>query len=842
MKKINIRAHARLIKNLVVLCLSLGILLAGVGIIWVSTLKMPSLEAFEQRKIEQSTKIFDRTGEVLLYDVHENAKRTVVPFNEISRHIKNATVAIEDTEFYDHWGVKPKAFLRAVLVNITEGEFSQGGSTITQQVVKNALLTTDKRITRKIKEWVLAVKLEKTISKEDILGIYLNESPYGGSLYGVEEATRAFFNKSSNDVTLAEAAYIAALPQAPTYYSPYGNHVDDLTKRKNLVLRRMLESDFITKEEYDEAIKEQVKFMERAKTGIKAPHFALMVKEYLVEKYGEDVVERDGLKVITSLDYSLQEKAEKVIDTYSPTLDKNFKATNTGLVAIDPKTGDILAMIGSRNYFDTKIQGNFNIATAQRQPGSSFKPIVYATAFNEGYTPETVLFDVKTEFSSECTPEGKPKNPNSDTKCYSPVNYDGKFEGPMTIKKALAESRNIPAVKALYLTGIRDAIRTAQDLGIESLNDPDRYGLTLVLGGGEVSLLNLTGAYGVFANDGIRNPHRLVLKVTDSKGNTLEENQPNPTRVLPENTARQISDILSDEKVRIPSIRDLLAPLNRDIAVKTGTTNDYRDVWTLGYTPQLAVGIWAGNNDNSPLDRSTTAGLIITPVWAAFMQEAVKDMPEERFRRPDPIPTDLKPALRGYWQGSQSYYMDAASGGLATEHTPEELKREVIANSVHSILHWVDKDDPRGPIPNNPSRDSQYELWEHGVREWFRGYQQQTGFQESTNFTIPDEVDTVHAPELAPQVTITSPNNRATFDENEVISVTLKTNTVTSYPISKAEYFINDKYIGTAHTSPFGFSFIPSDIDKIENENELRVVVYDSVLNKGEAKVRFNVR
>jgi len=842
MKKNIIRAHAKLIKNLIILGISLGIFVSGIGIIWISTLKIPDLQSFEQRKVEQSTKIFDRTGEILLYDIHENTKRTVVPFNEISRHIKNATVAIEDTEFYEHFGVKPKAFLRAVLVNLTTGEFSQGGSTITQQVVKNSILTTDKTITRKLKEWVLAIKLENTLSKEQILDIYLNESPYGGSIYGVEEASRAFFGKTAADVTLAEAAYLAALPQAPTYYSPYGSHTKELKQRQNLVLSRMLESKFITKEEYEQAIAEEVNFLEREKTGIKAPHFSLLVKEYLVEKYGEDVVEQDGLKVITTLDYSLQEKAEDITNKYAPLLDKNFKASNMAIVAIDPKSGDVLTMVGSKDYFSKEIQGNYNIATALRQPGSSFKPIVYAAAFNEGYTPETVLFDVKTEFSSECTPDSKLKNPNSTSKCYSPVNYDGIFEGPMTIKKALAESRNIPAVKALYLTGIKDAIRTAQDMGIESLNDPDRYGLTLVLGGGEVTLLNLTSAYSVFANDGIRNPHRLVLTVTDSKGNTLEDNQTNPTRALPENTSRQITDILADERVRIPSIRELLSPINHDIAVKTGTTNDYRDVWTLGYTPNLAVGIWSGNNDNSPLDRSQTAGLIITPVWAAFMSEALKDIPVESFKRPDPTPTDLKPVLRGYWQGGQSYFIDSVSGGLATEHTPDEMRREVIANSVHNILHWVQKDDPRGPIPSNPQSDSQYENWEYGVREWLKGYSSKTGFTESTNFNVPSEVDTVHRPENAPRVTIQSPQNRAAFNEDDVIDIDISITTVTEYPITKAEYFINNRYIGTAHTAPFGFSFVPSDFSRIENENELKVIIYDSVLNKGEARTRFMVR
>lgn len=350
----------KIIKSLTLLMVSFGFIGAGLLIIWFSSLKIPDLSVFEERKVSQSTKIYDRTGEILLYDVHNDAKRTLVEYENISQKIKNATIAIEDAEFYNHKGIKPSSIIRAVLANLTPGSgATQGGSTITQQVIKNSILTQDRTITRKLKEWVLAVKLEKVLSKDQILNTYLNENPYGGSIYGVEEASKTFFGKSAKDVTLAEAAYVAAIPQAPTFYSPYGKNKERLDARKNLVLQQMLNNGFITKEEHDLAVKEKVNFLEKNTTGIRAPHFALYVKDYLVGKYGESMVEEGGLKVTTTLNFKIQEKAEKIISNFAPNLEKSFNASNTAMVAIDPKTGDILMMVGSRNYFE-KGYGNFN--------------------------------------------------------------------------------------------------------------------------------------------------------------------------------------------------------------------------------------------------------------------------------------------------------------------------------------------------------------------------------------------------------------------------------------------------------------------------------------------------
>jgi 1A family penicillin-binding protein len=680
------------------LLLSAFLVLGAITIFWVSTFKVPTSESIRERRVSESTKIYDRTGQILLYDTGGNVRRSVVPIEEISRNIKNATIAIEDKNFYNHKGVEPISFIRATLVNIMSLDFSQGGSTITQQVVKNSLLTSEKLISRKIKEWVLAIKLEQVATKDEILSMYLNEIPYGGVIYGVEEASETFFAKKSSDVTLAEAAYLAALPKAPTYYSPYGPNRAKLEERKNLVLREMLQNKFITQEEYNSAIKEKVSFIAKGDSSIKAPHFVFYVIDYLKKKYGDEIISTGNLKVITSLDYDLQSIGERVAHDYAMENKNKFNAENAALVAIDPRNGEILAMVGSRNYFDQEIDGAFNVTTAKRQPGSTIKPFVYSEAFIKGFTPETILFDVKTQFSTNCAAD----NLTMDNGCYAPENYDGVFRGPITMRNALAQSINVPSVKVLYLAGLSESIRLARDMGIESLSNKGDYGLTLVLGGGEVTPLELTGAYGVFANDGIKTNISPVIEVKDKNGQTLEKHDPAPVQVLDKEIALKISSILSDNVARSPSYGQTSALYfpNRDVAVKTGTTNDYRDAWIMGYTPNIAVGAWAGNNDNSPMVKKV-AGLIVAPMWRAFMDQALAKVPDEQFEEPlVEDKTQLKPVLQGIWQGGKFENANTVSGG------------------VHSILYWVNKDDPRGSIPENPSSDSQFERWERSVRQW----------------------------------------------------------------------------------------------------------------------------
>ncbi len=711
--------------------IGLVIFLIGSGIfaLWVSMLKIPDIESFDRQALIESTKIYDKTGQIMLYNVNQDVRRTVVPFEDISPFIKQAAVAIEDSDFYNHKGIKLSSIVRAIIADLKSGSLSQGGSTITQQVIKNSLLTKDKKIARKVKEWVLSLKLERVADKDTILNLYLNGSPYGGNYYGIEEAAEAFFGKSAKDVTLAEAAYLAALPQAPTYYSPFGKNKSALDDRKNLVLRRMKELKMITDEQYQAAKAERVEFHKSENSSIKAPHFVEFVRSYLEEKYGEETVLNGGLKVITTLDYELQKKAEEIVKRNALKNEKNFNAENAAMVAIDPTTGGIMVMVGSRDYFDKNIDGNFNVALAHRQPGSSFKPFVYATAFNKGYTSETLLFDAPTEFSTACSPTDVPEP----GRCYRPGNYDGIFKGPITVRSALAESRNVPAVEALYLAGINASLETAKDLGIQKLATKAELGLSLVLGGGEVSPLDMTSAYSVFANDGMRNPYVSVLKVEDREGNVLEEFKSNPVRVLPLQSTREITDILSDNQARIPEF-GATGPLSfydREVAVKTGTTNDFRDAWVLGYTPQIAVGAWAGNNNNSPMEKKIAA-YIVSPMWREFMDEAFKEFPPVSFPRPDPIDPNLKPILRGKMGGS-SYVIDTATGAPATDQTPPERRQEVIVPGYHSILFWVNKEDPTGPVPGNPYSDPQFKNWEYAVQAWVGAQTFQPGLNQPLN-------------------------------------------------------------------------------------------------------------
>jgi 1A family penicillin-binding protein len=809
-----------------------GLLFSISGVVlWASLLKLPDFESFETRKIEQSTKIYDRTGEILLYDIHEGMKRSVVPFDEMSRFVKNAAVAIEDAEFYEHNGIKPLAFLRAIFANIQTLSFGQGGSTITQQVVKNSLLVQDKKISRKIKEWILSVKLEKELSKEEILALYLNEAPYGGSIYGVEEASRTFFDKRSIDLTLAESAYLTALPQAPTYYSPYGNHKSALDDRKFLVLKKMLEYGFITQEEFDSAQKEVVEFKPRSEKGILAPHFVQYVREYLEQNYGQKAIEERGLKVITTLDYDLQEKGEEIVKRYAFENIEKFNAENAALIAIDPKTGQILTMIGSRDYFDEEIDGNFNVTLAHRQPGSAFKPFVYATALKRGFTPDTVIFDVKTQFSTTCAAS----NVTSTGTCYSPGNYDNIFRGPMTFRNALAQSVNVPAVKVLYIAGLDASLQTARDLGITSLTNIAQYGLTLVLGGGEVTPLDMAGSYATFANEGVRNTPTPILRIEDRNGNIVEQYTNRGLSVLDKNIALQISDILSDNTARTPAfgINSPLYFAGYDVAAKTGTTNDYRDAWIVGYTPEIAVAAWAGNNDNSPMEKKV-AGFTIAPLWNEFMYAFFEKYDSTPFEKPTYTdPKELKPTLRGIWQGGEVFIIDTISGKLATEFTPEETQKDIFVGGVHSILHWVNPKDPRGPRPTQPQENSQYASWEYSVRKWATDH----GYIDDGYSTVPSGYDQIHT---GVNIPLFIQNLKPSYTNTEQIVLTISNNDVN--PLIRADLYIDGRYIEKTTTTPLLFSFTPSDVDIGSGIHEIRIVGFNTLYNSGESRGTLQIK
>ena len=831
-----------LFKNLVFLCLGICILLAGIFVLWVASLRIPDFRSFENRKIVNSTQIYDRTGKILLYDIHNNVKRTYIFFEQMSPNIKNATVAIEDSEFYSHGGIRITSIVRATLSNIFGFGIGGGGSTITQQLVKNTLLTQSRglaRYVRKIKEWVLAIKIDNSTPKDKILEYYLNEAPYGGNIYGIEAASKTYFNKNALDLTLAESAYLASMPQSPTILSPFGKNFKKLETRKNLVLSQMLEWGFITQEDYDAAKKEVVTFIPQATLGIKAPHFVFFIKDYLEQKYGDEMVQNGGLKVITTLDVDLEAKAEQVVKDGALQNEKDWNGKNAALVAIDPKTGQILAMVGSRDYFDKTIDGNFNVATATRQPGSSFKPFIYATAFDKGFTPDTVLFDLPTEFQTTCDAYGKALPGRSQKDCYMPQNYDNKYRGPINLRNALAQSINIPAVKLFYLAGLPDSLRTAEDMGISTLKNINQYGLTLVIGGGEVSLLDMTSAYGVFANNGERNPYTGILKIENVNGKVLEEYRPNTEQeIIPKNIALTVSDILSDEKAREPTFgaRSALYISGKNVAVKTGTTNSNKDAWTIGYTPSIVVGVWAGNNDNAPMKKGGVS--VAGPIWNKFMNEALKNLPNETFEKPDLAidPRIVKPILRGSWQGNEGVFIDKISGKLATANTPKETLDEKIITNLHSILYWVNKSDITGPAPTNPENDPQFNHWEIPVQKWWM--QNKDKYPNTTWAQMPTDTDNIHTPASLPIVSILEPTNTKVYSPNQRIYLKISSSGV--LPLQKIDIFINSVYMETNYP-PFNFAFIPADLANLQTNNQLKIILYDTAYNRSETTVNFQV-
>jgi 1A family penicillin-binding protein len=835
MKELIKNHHLR--KNIVLFLLALGVIATGLIIIWFSSLKIPDFSAFEERRVINSTKIYDRTGEILLYDINKDIKRTSIAFENMGINIKNATVAVEDSEFYNHNGIRISSIIRATIVAKLTGKSVTGGSTITQQLIKNTLLTSQRSIGRKIKEWVLAIKIDKAMPKEKILELYLNEVPYGGTVYGIEEASKTYFGKNAADLSLAEAAYLASIPKSPTTLSPYGQNKDKLDERKNFVLFRMRELNFITNEEYEEAKNEVVAFLPQQLQGIRAPHFVFFIKQYLEEKYGIEIVERGGLKVVTTLNYGLQEKAEQIVKEGALENKKNWDGENASLVALDPKTGQILTMVGSRDYFDKEIDGNFNVVTAYRQPGSSFKPFIYATAFNKGFTPETVVFDLPTEFQTTCDAKGVALPGRNQKECYMPSNYDDKHRGPISLRSALAQSINIPAVKLFYLAGLTDSLRTAENMGISTLIDIARYGLTLVIGGGEVKPLDMASAYGVFANSGIRNPYTGILKIEDLSGKVLEEYTPKTKEVLSKQVALTISDILSDNVARTPTFgaNSILKIPNREVAVKTGTTNNNKDAWTIGYTPSIVTAVWAGNNNNQPMKKGGSA--VAGPIWNKFMNEALKELPDEKFEKPNnSIDLNKKPVLRGYWQGNDNFFIDKISNKLATVNTPEETKEEKVITNVHTILYWVDKKDVLGPPPENPAGDSQFNHWEIPVQEWWT--QNSWKYPEITLGDKPQEEDNIHTEYTKPIITVLEPSSSKTYKENEKIQLQINSGGV--YPLQKIDVFINDVYLGTLKT-PFNFSFIPEELENLRISNTLRIIAYDTFYNRNESVTSFTV-
>lgn len=615
-------------------------LLPALGIFafyWIILRDLPSPTKLSRYDMPLATKVYDR-NDTLLFDIFVGENRSPVPLSDIPKHVREATISIEDKNFYKHSGINPIGGLLRALVASVASRKIQGGSTITQQLIKAALLTPERTVIRKAKEFILSPMVELLYSKDKILEMYLNHVPYGGTAWGIETAAEKYFGKSVKDITLAEAALLAGLPQAPTLYSPFGAHPEYSKGRQREVLNRMVEDKYITKAQAEAASNEELHF--RQATGILAPHFVMYVKEQLVALYGEGTVERGGLKVKTTLDLDLQEFAQATIAAEVAKL-KNLRVGNGAALVTKPATGEVLAMVGSTDYFSTP-SGTFNVATALRQPGSSIKPINYSIGIDKHIVNAASMFlDIPTCFTSV------------GQKTYCPKNYDGNFHGPVQLRFALGNSFNIPAVKMLHLNTVQDMVASASAFGLNTLKDPSLYGLSLTLGGGEVHMTDMTEAFGVFANGGIRKDLVSILKVTDKYGKVLlEHKDPNldkevPSqlllsgpRVISSETAFIISHILLDNNARQGAFgpsSSLVIP-GHAVSVKTGTTDDLRDNWTIGYTPQILIATWVGNNDNSPMNPSLVSGVTgAAPIWNKIMKHALTGKLDIWPKQPDGI-------------------------------------------------------------------------------------------------------------------------------------------------------------------------------------------------------------
>ncbi len=597
---------------------------AGIGIWLFWGLPLPTKLASNQFPV--STKLYDRSGE-LIYEIYADRRNSPVSLDELPEHIKQATIAIEDKDFYKHRGFSLTGIARAAYNTVFKSKL-QGGSTLSQQLVKNTLLSPERTIRRKAREVLLTIIVESIYSKDKILELYLNQIPYGSTAYGIEAASELYFGKPARDLNLSEATLLAGLPQAPSRYSPFGANPDFAKNRQATVLARMVEDGYITEEEAEEAKKTELTYA--TNTPPKAPHFALWIKEQLAEKYGEAVVERGGLRVTTTLDLDLQEFAQAQVATEVGKLARQ-NVKNGAVLVTRPKTGEILAMVGSKDYFAEDEDGKVNIILRERQPGSSIKPLNYALAIRDGkITPATVLADVPTCFSTA----GQP--------LYCPGNYDGSFHGATQTRFALGNSYNIPAVRVLALNGIENFINFVTELGITTFKDPRNYGLSLTLGGGEVRPYDMATAFGVLANEGVKQPLISILKVEDYTGRILEEvdtKELEGDRILSPNVTFLVSHMLHDNNARIAAFGErsfLNVAGHPEVSVKTGTTNDRRDNWTIGYTNQILVVTWVGNNDNSPMSGAVSGVSGASPIWNAVIRFAL-DKAEDGFYSSDEV-------------------------------------------------------------------------------------------------------------------------------------------------------------------------------------------------------------
>jgi len=843
----------RVLSNIAsVLLILLVIGLFGVILIFaIFSRDLPNPNQLLERSYELSTRFYDRNGE-LLYEVYGDKNRILVKLSDVSPHVAHATLSVEDSEFYLHKGYSLKGIIRALRNTIFGGEL-QGGSTITQQAIKNTLLTQERTLVRKIKELILSLQLENRYTKDEILQMYLNESPYGGLNYGVYSASKAYFNKEPSQLTLAESAYLAGLTQSPSYYSQFGPTPEAGIERKNYVLYLMHERGWVEKdgkrhylsdEDYEQARNEVLKF-DTAKIPLEAPHFTYYVKQYLTDILGQDAVEMGGLNVKTTLNLETQKLAQKIV---TEEIDKaqNLNIHNGSMVVIDPTDGGILAMVGSKGYNleafpencisggtgenSCKFDPYVNVALAKRQPGSAIKPITYATMLEQGYTAAYPFIDVPTKF------EGSAPN-----KPYEPVNYDGKFRGVMSMRKALGNSINVTAVKALKIVGINNMIDQAEKMGIKTFTDRERYGLALTLGGGETRLLELTGAFSVFAAKGIYREPNPIIEVTDQKGRVVYKPSQVEQKVLSEETAFIISDILSDDGARseVFGAGSLLNIPERQVAVKTGTTDDKRDNYAIGFTPSVVAGVWVGNSNNEEMNPYVASGISgATPIWRRFMIEYLEGKPVEKFQNPPTV---------------EKMEVDKLTGGLPykdfdrrSEWFAKDTKPTAVSDWYQRIR--ICKIDGRianeGCIKADKSEEKDFikikaELpeWQSAVDEWVK-----ENYKDDEKYFPPEMVSELEFDGDE----VTNKNEVHTkivgLKDGDEVYLNFRLNAeVSCYEdVDRVTFYMDDEKISEDGNSPYGYTFnlSASQIGK----HKFKVIATDEENNKGSDEIELNVR
>ena len=698
-----------------------------------------------------STVFYDREGKVL-YEMYKDKNRIPVSLNEVSDYLKKATIAIEDKNFYKHQGISQMGILRA-LFNIIFKRRLEGGSTITQQLIKNTLLTQERKFSRKIKEIILALEVERRYSKDQILEMYLNEAPYGGSLWGVASASMAYFGKPPKDLNLVESAIIAGLPQSPTYYSPFIGKNNAWKSRAKEVLRRMREDGYISKKEESEALKnlEKVKF-KQPKITIFAPHFVFYIKNLIEKEFGPKILDT-GVKIKTTLSLSIQKEAEKIVKQEIEKL-KGYNVSNASVVVLDVKTGEILAMVGSYDFNDP-LFGKFNVAAyGQRQPGSTLKPITYALAFEKGYTPASVLMDVKTVF------------PNQGGKEYIPQNYDGKFRGPVQLRFALGNSINIPAVKLLGIVGLKAFLQKAYEMGFSNFAPTEenlsRFGLSITLGGGETNLLDLTSAFSVFASGGLKKETSSILEIKDFKGKTIFKSKPTKEkRVFSPEVCFLISHILSDNNARIDVFgpNSFLKIPGKTVAVKTGTSDDKRDNWAVGYTKSIVVGVWVGNNDNSPMNPKIASGVTgASSIWHYLTRKLLEKYQDGIIDKPEKV---------------KAIQIDAFLGGLPKEGFPVRSEYFIEGTEPKDVSPFYKRIGDKDYViikEIDPVSTDGINRWQQAIDEWVKS---------QTN-------EIYHPPEITPTNTPqpTQQENPITIIISPTITFSLPTQTPTPLPLS----------------------------------------------------------